>query len=120
MTSRGQLLVVGLHALLGLSVLISATVLSALHDPISATLSALFGIILGLAGAGSAAVATLGAATNGKATVPPQLIADLQTNLHDAVEHLAGARATIDAATIAGGRRATDPPRTDAGEPPPL
>ena len=99
-SSRAQLMVIGLHALLGVSVLIAATVLSALHDPISSTISSLFGIILGMAGAGSAAVAVLGTAVNGKAAIPQGSLADIQTTMRLLVDHLAGARQQIDAARL--------------------
>ena len=95
-SSRAQLMVIALHALLGVSVLTAATVLSALHDPISATLASLFGIILGMAGAGSAAVAALGTAVNGKAAIPQGSLADIQTTMRLLVDHLAGARKQID------------------------
>lgn len=94
-SARGQLLVVGLHALLGLAVLVAATILTALHDTIGSTLASLFGIILGLAGAGSAAVSTLGAAVNGKVAIPTSTISELNAIVTNLADHLAGARAQL-------------------------
>lgn len=81
-----------------MSVLVAATVLSAMRVPISTELASLFGVILGLAGAGSAAVATLGTAVNGKAAIPPALITEFTTALRETVGHLADARKAIDTA----------------------
>lgn len=117
-TGRGQLLVVGLHAALGLSVLLSTTILAALHDQITAPLWGLYGTILGLAGAGSAAVAAIGTATNGRASLPQTTVDNLQDTLRATMEHLAGARAQIDQGAITGGRRATDP-KPEPSPPPP-
>lgn len=94
-TARGQMLVVGLHALLGLAVLVSATTLAALHDPISATLASLFGIILGLAGAGAAAISTLGTAVNGKVAIPASTLTEVSSIITQLGDHLAGARAQL-------------------------
>lgn len=113
-SSRAQLMVIGLHALLGVSVLVAATVLSALHDPISSTLASLFGIILGMAGAGSAAVAALGTAVNGKAAIPQGSLADIQTTMRLLVDHLAGARKQIDQPAVP----VADPVTVSAQQPP--
>lgn len=94
-SQRGQLLVVALHALIALAVLGSATVLSALHIPINVEMATLYGAIVGLAGGGSAAVSALGTAVNGKAAVPPQLLADLNTTMRATVDHLAGSQQQV-------------------------
>lgn len=113
-TARGQLLVVALHALLGLSVLIAASVLTALHDPIGSTLASLFGIILGLAGAGAAAISTLGTAVNGKVAIPTGTISELNAIVTNLSDHLAGARAQLpSSAPVA-------PPPPVAQQPPPV
>lgn len=120
MSSRAQLLVVGLHALLGLSVLLSATVLAGLHTQISAPLWGLYGTVLGLAGAGSAALAAVGASTNGRASIPQPTLDALQQTLQDSIDHLANARHTIDSTTVVGGRRASDPTPPAPPAPPQL
>lgn len=109
-SAHGQLLVVGLHALLGLAVLGSATLITVLHQQIDPTLAGLFGMILGLAGAGSAAVSAVGTAINGKAAIPPAMISELTSAMREAVDHLAAARHQVDSMTSYGGRRAGDPP----------
>ena len=109
-SSRGQLLVVGLHAILGIAVLASATTLTALGRPIGPEIATLFGAIIGLAGGGSAAVSALGTAVNGKASVPPSLISEMTATMQATIDHLANARRTVDQATEQGGRRSVDPP----------
>ena len=95
-SQRGQILVVGLHALLGLAVLMSATVLTALKDPINPELATLFGAIIGLAGGGSAAVSALGSTINGKAVIPQRQLDEMTALQRATVDHLAGARAQVD------------------------
>lgn len=96
-SSRGQLLVVGLHAILGLAVLISATVLTAVGRDIGPELATLYGAIIGLAGGGSAAVSALGATVNGKSVVSPALLSEMQATLSSSIDHLADARRQVDA-----------------------
>src|SRR5437764_1318644 len=65
-SARLQVLVIAFHLGIGLAVLAAVTLLAALDKPITPVTAGIFGAVLGLAGAGGVAAATLGTALNGK------------------------------------------------------
>src|SRR5436190_24122828 len=75
-SARLQTIVILAHLGVGVTVLLAVTVLTSLGKPISAFAAGIFGAVVGLAGGGAAATATLGTALNGKSAVSPELIAN--------------------------------------------
>lgn len=118
MSSRYQLAILLLHALIAILVVSAATVLLALHDPLSPAIMGLFGAIIGLAGGSAGSLALMGQTINGKSVVSTDAMGALTGQLKATTDYLAGARQTIDASTIAGGRRVADPPPVSATPPP--
>lgn len=89
-SARLQVLVIAFHLGIGLAVLAAVTLLAALDKPITPVTAGIFGAVLGLAGAGGVAAATLGSALNGKSVVSPQLLANQQQIIRESAHLLAG------------------------------
>ena len=98
MNARLQTVVIVAHLGVGVAVLAAVTTLSVLGKPISAFAAGIFGAVVGLAGGGAAATATLGTALNGKSAVSPELLANQQQIIREAQNLLAGQAPLSDAA----------------------
>lgn len=98
-SARLQVVVIALHLAVGLAVLTAVTVLAALQRPISSVIAGIFGAVLGLAGAGGVAAATLGSALNGKSAVSPELLANQQQIIRDAT-HLLAQQQPVESAAL--------------------
>src|SRR5438045_4673722 len=75
------------------AVLSAVTLLSELAKLIPPVTAGIFGAVLGLAGAGGVAAATLGTALNGKSVVSPALLANQQQIIRESAHLLAGQEA---------------------------
>lgn len=118
---RQQVWVLAFHAAIAALVIIGATVLLALHDLDPQAGVAIYGAAIGLAGGAASSLAAVGQTVNGKSVMTQDTMDSMSSNLRAAVSYLAGARAEVDAAHVAGGRRGTDPPRqTEPTVPPPV
>ncbi len=112
--SRSQTYVLGLHMVVGVLVIVAATVLAALHDLDAQAAVAIYGAAIGLAGGSAGSLAMLGTTINGKSVVTQETMSAMAANLERTVSYLAGARHEVDAMTVPGGRRANDPPAEPA------
>lgn len=110
MNARVQAFVIGAHLAVGVAVLLAVTVLTALGKPISAFAAGIFGAVVGLAGGGAAATATLGTALNGKSAVSPELLSTQQSIIREG-QRLLAAQQPLSAAAIEAADTTTQPPR---------
>lgn len=116
---RQQLLVLGLHATVGLLVIIAATVLTALHDLDAQAAVALFGAAVGLAGGSAGAVAALGTAVNGKSIVSEGSLSRASQLTSHAISELGGSRREVDAGALREAHTAPTEPPADEPNPGP-
>lgn len=72
-------------ALLGVGVIVAATVLCALHDLDGQAVVALFGAAIGLVGGGAGSLAAVGQATNGNSVISNGHLAQLTATLQEAI-----------------------------------
>lgn len=73
-------------ALLGLAVIVAATVLCALHDLDGQAVVALFGAAVGLVGGGAGSLAAVAQTTNGNSVISNGHLAALTSTLQEAVQ----------------------------------
>lgn len=100
---------IALHLGVGIAVLTSVTILTALHDPITPLLAGIFGTLIGLAGGSATAAAALGSALNGKSTVDPGMIANQQQIIREG-QQLIAAGTPVSQAAVERGRQLPDLP----------
>jgi hypothetical protein len=98
-SARLQVVVIAFHLGVGLAVLAAVTLLAALDKPVTPVTAGIFGAVLGLAGAGGVAAATLGAAVNGKSVVSPGLLANQQQIIRESA-HLLASQEPVSAAAL--------------------
>jgi hypothetical protein len=109
-----QVYVIGFHLAVGVAVLTAVTVLTALGKPISAFAAGIMGAVVGLAGGGAAATATLSTALNGKTAIQPELIANQQQTIRE-TSHLLAAHAPLSEAALEAASDAVSPPFAGGG-----
>jgi hypothetical protein len=113
-SARLQAVVIVAHLAVGVTVLAAVTALSVLGKPITAFAAGIFGAVVGLAGGGAAATATLGTALNGKSAVSPDLLANQQQIIREA-QNLLAAQAPISDAALQRATDASSPPLKGGG-----
>ena len=85
MSGRQSLYVLGFHGAIAFACVVCATVLGWQGTLDASAITAIFGAALGFAGGAAASQGSLGAAINGKATVPVAALADRETTLRTAM-----------------------------------